>query len=190
MKSFVEIKMIEKKNKQRWLKVNSNLTEDSGIYVLTRHEDGIKYGYVGQAKNILTRLAGHLRGYQHIDLSLKKHGLYSKQNQTGWDVAVFHCPLDKLDYMEQYYIKRFSNLGYQLRNKTSGSQSNGKKSIVDNQSTKGFRDGIKQGYEKARKEIAYLFDKYLDVSIKGKDNKIKQRMLERFKDFIKGAENE
>ena len=43
-------------------------------------EEGIKYAYIGQAKHILTRLAQHLTGYQHIDLSIRKHGLYSNRN--------------------------------------------------------------------------------------------------------------
>lgn len=34
-------------------------------------ENGFRYAYIGQAVHILTRLAQHLVGYQHIDLSLK-----------------------------------------------------------------------------------------------------------------------
>ena len=70
--SFSQIKAIEKANKERWLKVNKDLTDDSGIYILTRvDENGINYGYVGQAKHILTRLAQHLNGHtQHIEIWL------------------------------------------------------------------------------------------------------------------------
>ena len=71
---FKKAKAIEKKNKEKWLALNPALNEKSGIYLLTRRDaNGIKYAYVGQAKHILTRLAQHLVGYQHIDLSLKKY---------------------------------------------------------------------------------------------------------------------
>ena len=73
--NYRQIKAIEQKNKQRILAVCSNVTETSGIYILIREENGFKYAYVGQAKHLLTRLAQHLSGYQHIDLSIKKHGL-------------------------------------------------------------------------------------------------------------------
>ena len=53
--NFKQIKAIEQKNKQRLLKVFPDLTEDSGIYFLTRQENGFKYAYIGQAKHILTR---------------------------------------------------------------------------------------------------------------------------------------
>lgn len=58
---FKKAKAIEKKNKERLLKVNPKLNEDSGIYFLTRiDENGFKYAYIGQAVHILTRLAQHL----------------------------------------------------------------------------------------------------------------------------------
>ena len=87
-KKFRQAKAIEEKNKQKWLALNPKLDEDSGIYILIRQdENGFKYAYIGQAKHILTRLAQHLTGYQHIDLSLKKHGLFDpKENHYGWHV--------------------------------------------------------------------------------------------------------
>ena len=97
-KKFRQAKAIEAKNKQKWLALNPRLDESSGIYILTRQdENGFRYAYVGQAKHILTRLSQHLSGYQHIDLSLKSHGLYSEDNPYGWNVASVHCPIDKLD---------------------------------------------------------------------------------------------
>ena len=78
-------KAIEAKNKKRLLAIDPYLDEGSGIYFLVRKdENGIKYAYIGQAKHLLTRLAQHLSGYQHIDLSLKKHGLYSSENIYGY----------------------------------------------------------------------------------------------------------
>ena len=95
--NYAQIKAIEKKNKERILKVCPEATEDSGIYILTRQENGFSYGYVGQAKHILSRLAGHLKGYQHIDLSIKKHGLYSENNPTGWRIRTVYYPISELN---------------------------------------------------------------------------------------------
>lgn len=85
--NFRQVKAIEQKNKKRLLEVNPGLDDESGIYFLTREdENGFRYDYIGQAVHILTRLAQHLVGYQHIDLSLKKHGLYEEDNPYGWKV--------------------------------------------------------------------------------------------------------
>lgn len=176
---------IEAKNKKRWLAVNPNLNDYSGIYILTREESGFKYAYIGQAKHILSRLAQHLVGYQHIDLSLKSHGLYSEDNPTGWRVGAINFSIPDLDEMEQVYIKKYANAGYQLRNKTSGSQGEGKEKIDDYKPSKGYRDGIKQGYKNASREIAHLFDLHLDYDTKSNaPNKNQLKALEKFEAFL------
>lgn len=150
-------------------------------------ENGIKYAYIGQAKHILTRLAQHLVGYeQHIDLSLKKHGLYSKDNHYGWKVGFLNFPEDKLDEKEQYYIRQYAQNGYQLRNKTSGSQGAGKNQIDEYRPAKGYRDGIRQGKISLARELSQIIDKHLAISIQpGKENnKISIRALEKFKTLI------
>jgi len=120
-KNLSRVKAIEQANKKRLLAVNPKLDEESGIYFLTRvDENEIKYAYIGQAKHILTRLAQHLTSYQHIDLSLKKHGLYLADNPYGWKIGFMHFPLSELDEKEQHYIKMYAQNGYQLRNKTAG----------------------------------------------------------------------
>ena len=181
---FKQIKAIEQSNKRKLLKAFPYLTDESGIYILRREENGFKYAYVGQAKNILTRLAQHLVGYQHIDLSIKKHGLFSRENLTGWDIGCVKCDIDELDIKEQTYIKAYANAGFQLRNKTAGGQGEGKFEIAETKPRKTYQEGVKQGYEKARKEIARLFDKNLDCTIKGKENKNKVKAYEKFKLFI------
>ena len=181
---FRRLKAIEKSNKQRLLKVNPFLPEKSGIYFLTREEDDFKYAYIGQAKHILTRLAQHLSGYQHIDLSLKKHGLWSAENQTGWFVNYIELPIEDLDSAEQLYIKQYAEMGYQLRNKTAGGQGEGKFNIAETKPRKGYYDGLKQGYTNAQKEVSKLFDKNLTYSINGKENKNKIKAYEKFKAFI------
>ena len=184
-KNYKQRLAIEAKNKKRWLAVNPNLTDHSGIYFLTREEDGFKYAYIGQAKHILSRLAQHLVGYQHIDLSLKKHGLYSEDNPTGWKVGSKDYPITELDEMEQFYILKYAQYGYQLRNKTSGSQGTGKAQIDEYKPAKGYRDGIKQGYKNASRDMAHLFDLHLDYKPKSdKPNKNQEKAMEKFKDFL------
>ena len=188
--NYRQIKAIEQKNKQRILACKPNIPETSGIYILYREENGFKYAYVGQAKHLLTRLAQHLSGYQHIDLSLKKHGLFGKENLGGYKIWVINSPEHLLDEKEQWWIKYMANEGYQLRNKTSGSQGEGKRGLDNQKAPKGYYDGKKQGYLDARKFVANLFDKHLQYSQKSeKPNKNQEKALEKFKAFLDWSEN-
>lgn len=192
--NFRQAKAIEWKNKKRLLEVNPTLDDKSGIYFLTREdESGIKFGYIGQAKHIITRLAQHLVGYQHIDLSLKKHGLYNeKDNPYGWKIGFMHFSLEELDEKEQYYIKQYALAGYQLRNKTSGSQGAGKKQIDEYRPQKGYRDGLEQGRKNLAKELRNIIDKHLIISLKPEkqNNKVSQRAFEKFNDLLNVVEIE
>lgn len=181
-------KAIEQKNRKRLLEVNKSLDDGSGIYFLTRtDENGIKYAYIGQAKHILTRLAQHLVGYQHIDLSLKSHGLYSVENIYGWKIGFLHFPLDKLDEKEQYYIRQYAMNGYQLRNKTGGGQGKGKEKIDEYRPTKGYYDGLKQGRKNLARELSGIIEKHLVISLKSEKqgNKVSQKQYEKFMDLLK-----
>lgn len=174
---------IEKKNKEKFLKVNSELDDGSGIYILTREdENGFRYAYIGQAIHILTRLAQHLAGYQHIDLSLKKHGLYSIENPYGWTVDSYSYPNDTLDAQEQYWIKEYASMGFQLRNKTSGSQREGKAQIDDYRPAKGYRDGIRQGRKSLARELTAIAEKHLEIRLKPEKqgNKVSEKQLSKF----------
>jgi hypothetical protein len=182
-------KAIEAKNKKRLLAIDPYLDEGSGIYFLVRKdENGIKYAYIGQAKHLLTRLAQHLSGYQHIDLSLKKHGLYSSENIYGWKIGFLHFQISELDFMEKKFIQMYSNNGYQLRNKTSGGQGEGKTQIDDYRPAKGYRDGIAQGRKNLAKELTNIIDKHLCISIKEekKNNKVSIKAFEKFNDLLYG----
>lgn len=182
---YRQIKAIEKKNKGRILAICPNTPETSGIYIFKRYDGNFKYAYIGQAKHLLTRLAQHLSGYQHIDLSIKKHGFYSENNPCGWGLSYILCEERELDELEQHYIKKYANKGYQLRNKTSGSQGKGKYGIADNKPSKGYYDGLKQGYKNAQKYVANLFDKHLNYSKKSETaNKNQEKALEKFKEFL------
>lgn len=160
------------------------INNNSGIYIFYRtDEQGVNYAYVGQAKHLLKRCAQHLLGYQHIDLSIKKHGLKCDKNHYGYELRVEECVEGRLDEEERYYIKLYIQEGYQMRNATLGGQDKGKV-VIDSKSTKGYRDGLDQGYRNAKKEIKLLFDKYLSCEIKGKSNKIKERKLKEFKEWL------
>lgn len=178
---------IEQKNRKKILQVNPNLDDNSGIYFLTRvDENGFKYAYIGQAVHILQRLAQHLVGYQHIDLSLKKHNLYSIENPYGWKIGFMHFPVSQLDEKEQYYIKMYADNGYQLRNKTSGSQGEGKAKIDEYRPTKGYRDGIRQGKINLARELSSIAEKHLEIRLKPEKqgNKISEKQYEKFMTLI------
>lgn len=187
-RNFRQVKAIEKKNKERLLQINPELDEESGIYFLLREdEDGFKFCYIGQARHILSRLASHLTGYQHIDLSLKKHKFYDKEtNPYGWEVHFLHFPLDELDSMEQYFIKKYATAGYQLRNKTSGSQGEGKKQIDEYKPSRGYYDGIKQGKITLARQLNDIINKHLTVSLKEekRNNKVSQKAEAKFYELI------
>lgn len=190
---FRQAKAIEAKNKKRLLEVNPYLNEGSGIYFLTRtDENGFKYAYVGQAVHILTRLAQHMVGYQHIDLSIKKHGLYSKQNQNGWKIDFNSYPEVVLNEMEQLFIKEYADRGYQLRNKTSGSQGDGKAQIDDYRPQKGYRDGIQQGRKNMARELSSIVEKHLKIELRADkaNNKVSQKQYEKFKELLKEGKGE
>lgn len=185
---FKQAKAIEQKNKKKLLEINPKLDDRSGIYFLTRvDEDGIKFSYIGQARHVISRLAQHMSGYtQHIDRSLKAHGLHSSENPYGWKVDFVHAKESDLDEMEQHYIKQFANAGYQLRNKTSGSQGVGKKQIDEYRPTKGYRDGIQQGKISLARDLRHIIEKHLTVELKPEKqgNKVSMKALDKFNDLL------
>ena len=187
----------KQETRRRIIKLCPSINDQSGIYFFTRKdENGIRYAYVGQAKHLLSRCAQHLLGYQHIDLSIKKHGLYSDKNEYGYKLDYVNLPESQLDAYEREYIQKYASWGFQLRNATLGGQDSGKE-VIDSKTPKGYHDGLKQGYENARKEIKELFNKYLMVSVKSqedtfkKDGTIKeiyQRKYNEFIEWLKGGE--
>jgi hypothetical protein len=191
-KNFKQVKVIEAKNKQKLLEMYPWLTEESGIYILTRtDEHKINYAYIGQAKHVLTRLAQHLTGYQHIDLSLKKHGFLNLDtNPTGWIVAVHNAKECELDELEKHFIQAYARKGYQLRNKTAGGQGEGKAQIDEYRPAKGYRDGIAQGRKTMARELGHIIDKHLCVALKPEkaNNKVSQKALDKFNELLREGE--
>lgn len=183
-KNIAKAKAIEAQNRKRLLKVNPDLTDESGIYFLTRIQPE---GYIGQARHITQRLCQHLSGYdQYVDRSLRAHGLYSEDNPYGYKVNFLPFPESKLDEMEQYYIQKYLENGYRLKNKTAGSQGAGKVKISDFKPAKGYMDGLKQGRKNLAKELSHIIDTHLTVTLKPEktENKVSQKAFEKFKGLL------
>ena len=195
--NIVKAKMIEKENMKRLLKVNPKLNGKPGIYFLLRtDENGFKFAYIGQArKSILQRLASHLVGFsQHIDLSLRKHKLYSEDNPYGWRVEFLNFPPRMLDEKEKEFIKKYADAGYQLRNVSVGGQGENRDSgqIGERKSAKGYYDGLAQGRKNLAKELRHIIDTHLIVSLKPEkaNNKVSQKALEKFNGLLEIEEVE
>lgn len=183
--NYKQIWAIKKANEQRILKVCPDCPNTSGIYFLLREEDGFKFAYIGQSVNLLQRLADHLQGYQYIDLSIKKHGLWSEGNPTGYKVHFLEFPKDLLDEKEQKYIRQYANAGYQLRNVTSGSQGQGKKGFENARQPKTYTEGVVQGEKNMAKQIKHLFDLHLDFTPKRNPPTVnQQKALQKLQDIF------
>lgn len=186
-KNYAQVRAVQEKYKKQIKLVCPGIDEGSGIYFLTRtDENGINYFYIGQAVKLLSRMASHMTGYQHIDLSLKKRGWYSEENPDGWRLNFKHYAPKDLDEMEQYWILQYTKKGYQARyNKTSGSQGKGKEKINEFRPSRGYRDGLAQGRKNCSREMAHLFEKHLDYKPKNDPpNRYQQQAMEKFEDFL------
>lgn len=194
--NIARAKAIEQENKKRLLKLNPKLNDRSGIYFLLREdENGFKFAYVGQAKSVLQRLASHLVGYeQHIDLSIRKHKLYSEDNPYGWRVEFLNFPESQLDEKEKYYIKLYADNGYQLRNVSIGGQGENRASgsIGERKAPKGYMQGIQQGKKVLARELSSIAEKHLKIEIRDdkKHNKVSQKQYEKFMDLLKVGDSE
>lgn len=184
--NIAKVKTVEQKNKKRLLAVNPKLDDKSGIYFLTRvDENDIKFSYVGQAHNIISRMCQHLVGYQHIDLSIKKHGLYSPDNPYGWNINFMHFPISELDEKERYYITLYAKNGYQSRNKDTGGGA-GKQELGERKPPKGYREGVRFGKKTLARELSSIISKHLTVRLKDEKqgNKVSERQLKKFNDLL------
>jgi hypothetical protein len=194
-KKLRQAKAIESENRKRLLKINPKLNDRSGIYFLLREdENGFKFAYVGQAKSVLQRLASHLVGYeQHIDLSLRKHKLYSEDNPYGWRVEFLNFPESQLDEKEKYYIKLYADNGYQLRNVSIGGQGGNRDSgsIGERKAPKGYLQGIQQGRKNLARELSNIAEKHLKIEIREDkaNNKVSQKQYEKFLNLLKVGKN-
>lgn len=180
----------QENQKKQLLKLNPLLNDEPGIYfLLRRSEEDIKFAYIGQSRTVLTRLISHLNGYeQHIDLSLKKHKLWSEDNPYGWRVEFLNCPVEQLDALETYYIKQYADAGYQLRNSSLGGQGANRASgqIGERKQPKTYTQGKVEGKKQLAKQLSSIIDKHLEVKIQpGKENnKVSQKQRDKFFELI------
>ncbi len=166
----------------------------SGIYFYTREEfnpdtqETKRFAYIGLSVDVLKRNVSHMLGYQAVDLSLRKRGFFNEvNNPEGWHLNVLFYPQNQIEERESYYIDQYQKRGYILLNIESGGRE-GKTLINERKPAKGYKDGLKQGYLNAKRDVAKLFDKNLTYSINGKTNKNKEKALEKFNVFLKTDE--
>lgn len=157
-----------------------------GIYIYHRVDsNGFKSCYVGQSVGIIDRLISHMGEYDHIALSLKKHGYQSEDNPFGWQIDYFYCDKSELDDKERETLAEWHiNKGYAPYNRTTGGQDGEKQGLDGRKPAKGYRDGIAQGYKNARRDVSKLFEKNLTYEINGKPTKNKEKAYEKFTAFL------
>ena len=196
---YKQIYAIQRANEQRIKNLCPQMDNRSGLYIFYRNNEENEFCvYIGQAKNLLQRTAQHLTGYKkknptHIDKSLFKHKLYSETNKNGWKVAILKfAPQEELDQLEQEYISKYQNINCKIYNVTGGGQLDKAEDINARMQLKlkTYAHGKKYAYEKVRQEIAHLFDKYLDFTIKGKETATKLKAKAKFEKFIRGDSND
>ena len=198
--NYAQLYAIKQERRKQIKQLLPSIEDKSGIYMFYRKKEDKTCVYIGLAtKSVWDRCSQHLDGYKtknpsHIDKSLKTHGLYSSQNEDGWKLSILtYCSSDKCNKLEQMYISHYRSMeNIVIYNITIGSQGKGKVDFQERNQTKlkSYANGKQIGYEKARKEIALLFAKYLTYDVK-KANILSQKAKERFEKFLKGAsENE
>lgn len=185
--NYKKIYAIKAECEKRIKKICPNIPKSSGIYVFYRTDEAkIRRAYCGQAVNLCERCASHLKEYDHIALSLKKHGFYSKDNKNGWKLMFETCQKSELDQREIETIKSLADNGFQMYNITAGGQSVGKQVTGQYKSPKTYREGIQVGKKSLAKELSSIAEKHLKIEIRDdkKNNKISQRQFEKFKELL------
>ena len=189
--NYKKIYAIKSEQKKRIKAICPTISETSGIYAFYRTDEaGIRRAYVGQAVNLLERCASHLGEYDHIALSLKKHGFYSDDNPYGWQLSYRVCPKSELDEREIASIKSFADKGFQMYNVTAGGQGLGKVVSGQYKQPKTYSQGIQQGGKNLARELSSIAEKHLKIELRDdkKHNKVSQRQYEKFMDLLKEGE--
>lgn len=181
--------------KEILLQLNPDLNDNPGVYFFIRTDEyGIKHAYIGQSIHILTRLYEHLNGFSsHIDLSIRKYGLFKPDNTTGWRVGFLNLPVNQLDNAEKHYIKLYANKGYQLKNSSlGGSGANKSSGSLSETPRRGYREGVFQGRRQLAKELLGIYNKHLVISVKPEKegNKISEKQLDKFMNLLSGLSSE
>lgn len=188
VKNYRQKKAIEAEYGKKFEKICPNLNDDSGIYFFTRtDENGISYFYIGQSLHLRSRIFSHSTGWQHIDKSIRKRGVYSEDNPYGWRLGIKNYPGYELDKWEQHWILEYTKAGYQCRyNKTAGGQGEGKEQINEYKPPRGYQDGLYQGRKNLAKELKHIIETHLVVMLKPEkqNNKVSQKALEKFNELL------
>ena len=182
--NFRKIYAMKAEREKRIKEICPGIPSTSGIYVFFRTDEaGIRRAYLGQAVNLCERCASHLAEYDHIALSLKKHGFYKEGNPHGWKLAFKTYHKEELDEQEVAHIKSFADDGFQMYNITAGCQSAGKLVTGQYKPPKTYRQGIQAGKLSLARELSSIAEKHLKIEIREdkKNNKVSQRQFEKFK---------
>ena len=182
-KQIFAIKALREKKIQE---ICPNINNEPGIYFFFRVDDiGVKHGYLGQALRCKERCAAHLGEYDHIALSLKKHGFYSEENPYGYKLIFKNCPKEKLDENEIASIKFYADNGFQMLNASAGGQGKGRKQLNEYKQPKTYTEGKEAEKKRISKELAHLFDLHLDVTTKKNPPTVnQQKALDKFNELL------
>lgn len=192
-KDFRKVFAMKAEREKRIKKICPDIPNSSGIYVFYRiDEAGIRRAYCGQAVNLLERCASHLGEYDHIALSLKKHGFYSNENPYGWKLDYRTYPKSELDDKEVKTIKSFADKGFQMYNVTAGSQGKGKQVTGQYKQPKTYSQGVQQGRKNMARELSSIAEKHLKIELRADkaNNKVSQKQYEKFMDLLKAGDSE
>lgn len=184
---YRKIYAMKAEREKRIKKICPNIPYTSGIYAFYRIDEAdIRRAYCGQAVNLCERCASHLAEYDHIALSLKKHGFYSEDNPHGWKLTFRTCDKSELDEREVYSIKELADKGYQMYNVTAGSQSSGKKVTGQYKPSKTYREGVEYGKLTLARQLSSIAEKHLKIEIRDdkKGNKVSQKQFEKFNSLL------
>lgn len=192
--NYRKVFAMKAERERRIEKICPGIPYESGIYVFSRiDEAGIRRGYCGQAVKLKERCASHLAEYDHIALSLKKHGFFKENGDAhGWILTYKTCPKELLDEEEVATIKSLADAGIQLYNISSGSQGKGKHIVGQYKPPKTYREGIQAGKKSLARELSSIAEKHLKIEIRDDkaSNKVSQRQYEKFMELLKGGESD
>lgn len=192
-KDFRKVFAMKAEREKRIKKICPDIPNSSGIYVFCRiDEAGIRRAYCGQAVNLLERCASHLGEYDHIALSLKKHGFYSNENPYGWKLDYRTYSKSELDDKEVKTIKSFADKGFQMYNVTAGSQGKGKQVTGQYKQPKTYSQGVQQGRKNMARELSSIAEKHLKIELRADkaNNKVSQKQYGKFMDLLKEGNEE
>lgn len=190
---YRKVYAMKAERENRIKKICPKINNSSGIYVFYRTDEaGIRRGYCGQALHLLERCSSHLAEYDHIALSLKKHGFKSEDNPHGWELWFTTCRQSELDEKEVEWIKKCADSGMQMYNVTAGSQGKGKQVTGQYKQPKTYTQGVHHGRKTMARDLSHIIEKHLTVEIRAdkQGNKVSEKQFEKFKELLQEGQND